>query len=73
MANAQNLVVQIALSMVVSMGMFIVILTGGIDLSVGSLVALSGVLAAGFMRTMSVWWALLFTIAICTFWVLLLD
>ncbi|NLG85730.1 MAG: ABC transporter permease [Firmicutes bacterium] len=67
MANAQNLVVQIALSMVVSMGMFIVILTGGIDLSVGSLVALSGVLAAGFMRTMSVWWALLFTIAICTF------
>lgn len=66
MANAQNLVVQIALNMVVSMSMFIVILTGGIDLSVGSLVSLSGVLAAGFMRTMPVGWALLFTIAICT-------
>lgn len=66
MANAQNMMVQIALSMVVSMGMFIVILTGGIDLSVGSFVALSGVLAAGFMRSMPVGWALLATVAICT-------
>ena len=64
--NAQNFVVQIAVTMVVSMGMFSVILTGGIDLSVGSLVALSGVLTAGLMRTMSVGWALLLSIVICT-------
>lgn len=64
--NLQNLVVQIALSMVVSMGMFIVILTSGIDLSVGSLVALAGVLAAGFMGGMPIWLALIFTILITT-------
>lgn len=64
--NLQNLVVQIALSMVVSMGMFIVILTSGIDLSVGSLVALSGVLAAGFMGDMPVGAALILTILITT-------
>lgn len=64
--NLQNLLVQIALSMVVSMGMFTVILTNGIDLSVGSLVALSGVLAAGFMGDMPVWIALIFTILITT-------
>lgn len=49
-ANAQNLVVQIALNMIVSMGMFMVILTGGIDLAVGSVVAVSGVFCAGLMR-----------------------
>lgn len=64
--NLQNLVVQIALSMVVSMGMFAVILTGGIDLSVGSMVALSGVLAAGFMGDMPVGLALALTVLITT-------
>lgn len=53
-ANFRNLLVQIAVNMIVSMGMFIVILTGGIDLSVGSTVAVAGVLVAGFMETMPV-------------------
>ncbi len=66
-ANAQNLIVQIAMNMVVSMGMFAVILTGGIDLSVGSIVAVSGVLCAGFMRSMPVSLAILSTVLICTF------
>ena len=35
---------------IVAVGMTLVILTGGIDLSVGSVVALSGALAAGFWR-----------------------
>ncbi len=48
--NAQNIVVQIALNMIVSMGMFMVILTGGIDLAVGSVVAVSGVFCAGMMK-----------------------
>jgi ribose/xylose/arabinose/galactoside ABC-type transport system permease subunit len=50
--NFRNLVVQVAVNMIVSMGMFLVILTGGIDLSVGSVVAVSGVFCAGFMRNM---------------------
>lgn len=64
--NASNLVVQVALNMVVAMGMFVVILTGGIDLGVGSVVAVSGVLAAGFMKTMPVLPALLLTVLLCT-------
>ena len=64
--NFENLVVQVAHTIVVSMGMFICILTGGIDLSVGSAIALSGVLAAGFMRTMPVGIALLLSTLVCT-------
>ncbi|MCQ5128263.1 ABC transporter permease [Butyricicoccus faecihominis] len=65
-ANAQNLVVQIAMNMVVSMGMFIVILTGGIDLSVGSIVALCGVLVAGFMRSLPIGIAILLAMLVGT-------
>ena len=57
-ANLENLVLQIAVNMIVSMGMFMVILTGGIDLSVGSIVAVSSVLMAGLMQTMSFWLAI---------------
>lgn len=64
--NASNIVVQVALNMIVAMGMFVVILTGGIDLSVGSVVAVSGVLVAGFMQTMPAVIAIPATIAICT-------
>ncbi|MDO4270270.1 MAG: ABC transporter permease [Eubacteriales bacterium] len=64
--NASNLVVQVALNMVVAMGMFVVILTGGIDLGVGSVVAVSGVLVAGFMQNMPVGVAILATMAVCT-------
>lgn len=64
-ANGENLVVQIAMNMVVSLGMFVVILTGGIDLSVGSIVAVSGVFVAGFMRHMPVGVAILCAVLIC--------
>jgi ribose transport system permease protein len=55
-ANFENLLIQLAVNMIVSMGMLTVILTGGIDLSVGSIVGVCGVLCAGFMRT-TYWWA----------------
>jgi ribose transport system permease protein len=45
--NFGNLLRQIVANGLVSLGMLIVILTGGIDLSVGSIVALGGVLFAG--------------------------
>lgn len=63
-ANIMNLVVQVALSMIVSMGMLCVILTGGIDLSVGSIVAISGVFVAGFMKTMPLAAAILASLGI---------
>ncbi|MBM4333424.1 MAG: ABC transporter permease [Deltaproteobacteria bacterium] len=46
-ANISNLSRQIVSNGLISLGMLIVILTGGIDLSVGSIVALGGVLSAG--------------------------
>lgn len=63
--NASNLVVQVALNMIVAMGMFVVILTGGIDLSVGSVAAVAGVLVAGFMEKMPFWGAVTATLVIC--------
>lgn len=60
--NLENLVLQIAVNMIVSMGMFLVILTGGIDLSVGSVVAVSGVLMAGLMETMNLGVAMLLSV-----------
>jgi ribose/xylose/arabinose/galactoside ABC-type transport system permease subunit len=45
--NFSNLLRQIVANGLVSLGMLIVVLTGGIDLSVGSIVALGGVLFAG--------------------------
>ena len=41
--NLSNLVRQVAPVGIISMGMLLVILTGGIDLSVGSIVAMIGV------------------------------
>jgi len=45
--NVSNLMRQVVANGLISLGMLLVILTGGIDLSVGSLVALGGVLFAG--------------------------
>ena len=45
--NISNLLRQIVANGLISLGMLLVILTGGIDLSVGSVVALGGVLFAG--------------------------
>jgi len=41
---------QISVNMCISVGMTLVILTGGIDLSVGSILALSGVVMAGLLK-----------------------
>jgi ribose transport system permease protein len=46
-SNLTNVALQTSIIAVVAIGMTFVILTGGIDLSVGSLVALTGALAAG--------------------------
>jgi len=48
--NLLNIANQIAVIAIVAIGMTMVIITGGIDLSVGSLIALSAVLAAMFIR-----------------------
>lgn len=61
-ANVQNLFVQASTTMIVSMAMLMVILTGGIDLSVGSVVAVSGVLVAGLMKSMPVGMAILLSL-----------
>jgi ribose/xylose/arabinose/galactoside ABC-type transport system permease subunit len=45
--NISNLFRQIVTNGLVSLGMLVTILTGGIDLSVGSIVALAGIVAAG--------------------------
>ncbi len=48
--NLVNIANQIAVIAILAIGMTMVIITGGIDLSVGSLIALSAVLAARFIR-----------------------
>lgn len=48
--NLLNIANQIAVIAIIAIGMTMVIITGGIDLSVGSLLALSAVLAAKFIR-----------------------
>jgi len=48
--NLLNIANQIAVIAIVAIGMTMVIITGGIDLSVGSLIALAAVLAAMFIR-----------------------
>lgn len=50
--NLANLIRQVAPVGIISMGMLLVILTGGIDLSVGSVVAMVGVLSALFTHLM---------------------
>jgi ribose transport system permease protein len=52
--NLFNLIRQVTPVGIISMGMLMVILTGGIDLSVGSVVAMTGVLSAMFTQSMSV-------------------
>ncbi len=48
--NAWNVLRQIAVNVCLSVGMTLVILTGGIDLSVGSVLALSGAVTAGLLK-----------------------
>ncbi len=49
-ANLRNVADQISIIAIIAIGMTMVIITGGIDLSVGSLIALASVVAAALMR-----------------------
>jgi ribose transport system permease protein len=48
--NTMNVLRQIAVNVCLSTGMTMIILSGGIDLSVGSMLALTGAIAAGLMK-----------------------
>jgi ribose transport system permease protein len=48
--NTLNVLRQISINVCLSLGMTLVILSGGIDLSVGSVLALSGAVAAGLLK-----------------------
>lgn len=50
-SNILNLLRQVSINALIAFGLTFVILTGGIDLSVGSIVALSGALTAGMMAS----------------------
>ncbi len=61
----QNLLIQQAAVMVVSLGMFACILSGGIDLSVGSQLAVASVFVASLLNSTNFLLAVLGTIAMC--------
>ena len=50
-SNLKNLLRQVSINALISFGMTFVILTGGIDLSVGSILALSSVLMGSFIKS----------------------
>jgi ribose transport system permease protein len=62
--NIFNLLRQVSGVGIVSMGMLLVILTAGIDLSVGSVVALASVLSAYFLSSMSLPLSLILTVLV---------
>ncbi|MEJ6979893.1 ribose ABC transporter permease [Pedobacter sp. P351] len=49
--NGWNVLRQISVNICISVGMTLVVLTAGIDLSVGSVLALSGAIAAGLLKS----------------------
>lgn len=62
--NMTNVSRQMVTTGLLSIGMLIVILSGGIDLSVGPIVAFSGLLAAGLQETMPVEYAILIALLV---------
>lgn len=50
-ANIKNVLTQVSVNAVIAIGMSFVILTGGIDLSVGSILAVSGAAAASIIKS----------------------
>jgi ribose transport system permease protein len=50
LANGRNILLQISVNLCLSIGMTLIILTGGIDLSVGAILGLSGAVAAGLLK-----------------------
>lgn len=65
--NVFNILRQSAVPGIVALGMLLVIMTAGIDLSVGSLVAATGVLAVGLQRNIPLVFVLLLSLAIGLF------
>jgi ribose transport system permease protein len=65
-ANLENMLTSVSILWVVSMGMTFVVLTAGIDLSVGSLLALSGIILSKLFNDAGVpaWLAIILTIVI---------
>ena len=49
--NLRNILLQISVNLCLSIGMTLIILTGGIDLSVGAILGLSGAMAAGLLKS----------------------
>lgn len=49
-ANQRNILLQISVNLCLSIGMTLVILTGGIDLSIGAILAFAGAFAAGLLK-----------------------
>src|SRR5579885_1240864 len=50
LANGRNILLQISVNLCLSIGMTLVILSGGIDLSVGAILGLAGAIAAGLLK-----------------------
>src|SRR5215469_8710082 len=50
LANGRNILLQISVNLCLSIGMTLIILTGGIDLSVGAILAFAGAVAAGLLK-----------------------
>lgn len=73
--NLMNVLRQVSINGLLSIGMTFVILTGGIDLSVGSILAFSGVVGASLVSTAfggkgqahSVWIAIMASVSACAF------
>jgi ribose transport system permease protein len=49
-ANERNILLQISVNLCLSIGMTLIILTGGIDLSVGAILAFAGAFVAGLLK-----------------------
>lgn len=62
--NISNLFRQIVTNGLLSLGMLIVIMSGGIDLSVGPVVALTGILVSGLQLKMPLWLAIPIAISV---------
>ena len=61
--NIENVLRQVVGTGIISMGMLLVIMTGGIDLSVGSVAALGSILCASLLTSMSLWTAIPISLA----------
>lgn len=64
MDNTRNILVTSAVPFVLAIGVTLTVLLGGIDLSVGSLLALSGVVLAILVEGVPGWFAIIITIAL---------